>query len=90
MIPVWTDDELALRDSVAALARDRLNVDIQDRLRTGTFRRDLWEECASFGVLGMPLDASARYQRIASSTFGRVADSHVMRIDLRFYTGVWR
>jgi hypothetical protein len=43
-----------------------------------------------FGVLGMPLDASARYQRIASSTFGREADSHVMRNDLRFYTRAWR
>ncbi|MEZ4586104.1 MAG: hypothetical protein R2909_06860 [Gemmatimonadales bacterium] len=33
----------------------------------------------------LPLDARVRWQRVASSATGRVADSHVLTVDLRFY-----
>jgi len=33
----------------------------------------------------LPLDARIRWQRVASSFTGRVADSHVVMVDLRFY-----
>jgi alkylation response protein AidB-like acyl-CoA dehydrogenase len=55
MSSAWTADQLALRDTVGAFARERLNVDLPERLASGTFRRDLWEACAAFGVLGLPI-----------------------------------
>lgn len=38
----------------------------------------------------LPLDASVRYERVASSATGRVAAAHVVRVDLRFYTGLFK
>ncbi len=41
---------------------------------------------SKLGALGLPMDASFRYERIARSTKGIVPDVHSVRIDLRFYT----
>ncbi len=38
------------------------------------------------GGLGLPMDASFRYERIARSRKGILPDIHSVRIDLRFYT----
>ena len=32
-----------------------LNDDLAERCRAGSFRRDLWQACADFGILGMPI-----------------------------------
>ncbi|GAB5535921.1 MAG: acyl-CoA dehydrogenase family protein [Rubricoccaceae bacterium] len=48
----WSDEQLALRQEVAAFADAELNVDLATRDRDGIFRRDLWERCAQFGILG--------------------------------------
>lgn len=53
--PRWTEEQLELRDTIAAFARERLNVDLEARFQERLFRRDLWRECAEFGVLGLPL-----------------------------------
>jgi len=34
----------------------------------------------------LPLDASLRYERVASSTLGIFPDANVVTIDLRFYS----
>lgn len=41
---------------------------------------------SKLGALGLPMDASFRYERIARSTKGIIPDVHSVRIDLRFYT----
>ena len=42
------------------------------------------------GMLGLPMDASFRYQRVARSGTGIIPDSHSVRFDLRFYTRLWK
>lgn len=42
------------------------------------------------GTMRLPLDASVRYERVARSGMGLVSDSHLVRVDLRFYTGLLR
>jgi len=41
------------------------------------------------GRTRLPLDASLRYERIIRSGTGIVPDANTVRIDLRFYTGLW-
>jgi hypothetical protein len=41
------------------------------------------------GLLGLPMDASFRYQRIVRSTRGLVSDINTVRVDLRFYTRIF-
>ncbi len=48
----FTDDQLALRGRTIEFARDHLGKDLRDRDRTGTFLRDDWTRCGTFGVLG--------------------------------------
>jgi alkylation response protein AidB-like acyl-CoA dehydrogenase len=48
----WSDEQLALRQKVAAFADAELNADLVARDREGVFPRDLWERCADFGILG--------------------------------------
>lgn len=51
----WNEEELKSRDSVRQFAERRLNQDLLERDREGTFRRDLWRECAAFGIQGLPI-----------------------------------
>ncbi len=53
----WTPEQLELRDAVQTFAFGTLNDDLAARTRTGEFRRDLWQACADFGILGMPVAA---------------------------------
>lgn len=48
----WSDEQLALRQKVAAFADAELNSDMVERDLEGEFPRDLWERCAAFGILG--------------------------------------
>jgi len=51
----WSQSQIELRDAVRRFAAGALNEDVAERCRAGTFRRDLWQACADFGILGMPV-----------------------------------
>ncbi|MFN0099054.1 MAG: acyl-CoA dehydrogenase family protein [Gemmatimonadaceae bacterium] len=53
----WSPEQLEYRNAVAEFAAGTLNVDLESRTRDGIFRRDLWEACAKFGLLGLPVPA---------------------------------
>jgi alkylation response protein AidB-like acyl-CoA dehydrogenase len=50
-----TDEQKRLQASAIAFARTALGDDMRDRDRHETFERARWQECARFGVLGMPI-----------------------------------
>lgn len=50
----WTEEELALRDRVAAFAAT-LNDDALARDREGVFAHEAWMRCAEFGMQSMPI-----------------------------------
>jgi alkylation response protein AidB-like acyl-CoA dehydrogenase len=50
----WSDEQLAFKDAVIKFARQQLNHDIIERDREGRFSRELWQECAKFGIQGLP------------------------------------
>jgi alkylation response protein AidB-like acyl-CoA dehydrogenase len=52
-----TAEQIEFRDAVAEFAAGSLNDDLETRARNGIFRRDLWQECARFGLLGLPVPA---------------------------------
>ncbi len=51
----FTDDQLALKASIADFAKNELNKDIRRREREGEFPRDEWRACAKFGIQGLPI-----------------------------------
>lgn len=51
----WSKEQLELRDGVIAFARQTLNRDFPERERNGQFSRELWSECARFGIQSMPM-----------------------------------
>ena len=53
----WTDEQLALRDSVVEFAAT-LNDGLVAREKAGVFPRDLWQSCADFGLLSMSIPGS--------------------------------
>ena len=50
----WSEEQLAFKRAVVEFARQRLNGSMIERDREGQFSRELWEECATFGIQGMP------------------------------------
>jgi alkylation response protein AidB-like acyl-CoA dehydrogenase len=50
----WSDDQLAFKDAVVEFARQQLNHDIIERDRDSRYSRELWKECAKFGIQGLP------------------------------------
>src|SRR5687767_3932042 len=50
----WSEEQLAFKNAVVEFARTQLNQDIVERDREGRFSRDLWRECAKFGIQGLP------------------------------------
>lgn len=42
------------------------------------------------GVLGLPMDASVKYERVARSGAGLVPDLNTVRVDLRLYSRLWK
>lgn len=52
-----TPEQTEFRDAVAEFAAGTLNDDLDARTREGSFRRDLWQQCARFGLLGLPVPA---------------------------------
>lgn len=50
-----TDEQVRLQASAIEFAQSALASDMRERDRHESFERSLWEECARFGVLGMPI-----------------------------------
>jgi alkylation response protein AidB-like acyl-CoA dehydrogenase len=51
----WSDEQLRLKRSVIDFAQKTLNQSFTGREQAGEFRRDLWCECANFGIQGLPI-----------------------------------
>jgi alkylation response protein AidB-like acyl-CoA dehydrogenase len=51
----WSEEQLAFRASVVDFAKERLDDDLTDRERAGSFSRELWQRCADFGIHGLPM-----------------------------------
>jgi alkylation response protein AidB-like acyl-CoA dehydrogenase len=50
----WSDEQLAFKNAVIEFATQRLNHHIVQRDRDGRFSREVWKECAEFGIQGLP------------------------------------
>jgi alkylation response protein AidB-like acyl-CoA dehydrogenase len=50
----WSDEQIQFRNAVVEFARQRLNRRMIERDRAAEFDRGLWEECAKFGIQGLP------------------------------------
>jgi alkylation response protein AidB-like acyl-CoA dehydrogenase len=50
----WTDEQLALRESIIDFGRRALNDDLARRDKESAFSRELWNRCAEFGIQGLP------------------------------------
>jgi hypothetical protein len=50
----WTDEQLALRESIIEFGRRALQDDLMQRDKDATFSRELWTRCAEFGIQGLP------------------------------------
>src|ERR1700752_728544 len=50
----WSDQQLEFKKAVISFAQQRLNVAMIERDREGRFSRELWQECANFGIQGLP------------------------------------
>ena len=51
----WSEEQLALKQSITEFATRSLNDGVIDDDRSGTFSRERWARCAEFGVLGLPV-----------------------------------
>ena len=51
----WTDEQMSLRASVLAFVQKQLGDDLRSRDRASEFSRELWNRCAEFGLLGLPI-----------------------------------
>ncbi len=49
-----SSEQKLLRDSIVKFACGELNHDVIERDRTHSFPRDLWRQCATVGLLGLP------------------------------------
>lgn len=51
----WSEEQQQLRTATIDFARQTLNADFDQREARGEFSRELWVECAKFGIQGMPM-----------------------------------
>jgi len=51
----WTDEQLALRNSVIQFARAELSHDLFEQEANEEFSWDSWRKCAQFGIHGLPI-----------------------------------
>jgi alkylation response protein AidB-like acyl-CoA dehydrogenase len=54
----WSPEQIEFRDAVLGFARQALNDDVVSRDLEGKFARNLWRECANFGIQGLPFPAA--------------------------------
>ncbi len=50
----WNDQQREFRQAVVEFARRTLDSDVMAREQRGEFARDLWQQCAEFGIQGLP------------------------------------
>lgn len=55
----WNEDQVALRSAAVDFGQRVLRDGIEERDRQGTFARDLWTECAGFGLPGLIVPEAA-------------------------------
>ena len=53
----WSEEQIGFRDAVLTFARKMLGGDVVARDGAGEFARDLWRQCAEFGIQGLPFPA---------------------------------
>ena len=51
----WSAEQIELRDATSAFAKSSLDDDLIGRDRDGKFSRELWRDCADFGIQGLPV-----------------------------------
>jgi len=51
----FSDEQIALKASVAEFAKRELNNNLRHREKLGGFSREAWLACAKFGIQGMPI-----------------------------------
>ena len=51
----WTEEQLELKAAVIDFARNQLNDDLINRDEESIFPKELWQKCADFGILGLPV-----------------------------------
>lgn len=51
----WSEEQLALKQSIIEFATRSLNDGVIDDDRSGTFSRERWGRCAEFGILGLAM-----------------------------------
>ena len=51
----YTADQQQLRKEIVAFARAKLNAGVIERDREQVFSRDLWKECGTMGLPGLPV-----------------------------------
>ncbi len=51
----YTDEQTLLRESTIKFAQRALNAQVIERDREQTFSRELWRECATVGIQGLPV-----------------------------------
>jgi hypothetical protein len=51
----FTGEQKQLRESIVKFAQGELNRDVIERDRAQVFSRDLWRQCADFGLFGLPV-----------------------------------
>ncbi|HEX6290018.1 MAG TPA: acyl-CoA dehydrogenase family protein [Herpetosiphonaceae bacterium] len=51
----WTREQLILKESIIAFAREQLNDRVIERDRAGEFDREAWDRCAAFGLPGLTI-----------------------------------
>jgi alkylation response protein AidB-like acyl-CoA dehydrogenase len=51
----WTKEQIAYKKAVIEFAQKELNQDMVERDKHGSFYKELWDKCASFGIQGLPI-----------------------------------
>jgi len=51
----WSEEQQAFRKEVIRFAKEELNDDLIRRDREEEFSRELWQKCADFGIMGVPV-----------------------------------
>lgn len=51
----FTDEQKALRETIARFANRELNADVSEHDRTEVFSRESWRKCAHIGIQGLPV-----------------------------------
>ncbi|MFA6146769.1 MAG: acyl-CoA dehydrogenase family protein [bacterium] len=50
----FTDEQVALKESIIRFAKQELNEDIKDKDKSGTFPVDLWQKCSKMNLMALP------------------------------------